>query len=142
MSLIAPSLHSMTTGFTVEVSRPMLGLAATARRISASTQAATPKVLVSRIGVSSVPSSATCISPADFPKPLMTSTAARGFRRNGSPGCGRIAVTPGRDARPAQVAMPDRDAGHVGDRVAGARRHAVPDQVQLARRLHPLAPSS
>ena len=43
--------------FTVEVVRPMAGLAAMAQRTSASVQAATPKVLVSRIGVSISPSS-------------------------------------------------------------------------------------
>ena len=89
-----PSLHSQTSGLTVEVRRPIAGLAATARRISASVQAATPKVLVRRIGVSILPSSATCISPADLPKPLITSTAARGFSRNRSPGWGMMAVTP------------------------------------------------
>ena len=89
-----PSLHSQTSGLTVEVLRPMAGLAAMARRISASVQAATPKVLVRRIGVSMVPSSATCIRPADLPKPLITSTAARGFTRKRSPGCGTMAVTP------------------------------------------------
>ena len=59
-----------------EVCRPMSGLAAIARRISALAQVPTAKVLVSRIGVSSTPSSFTCIRPMLLPNPFSTTAAA------------------------------------------------------------------
>src|SRR5581483_2965341 len=69
--------------------------------ISASATRGTLSVPVSRIGVSSTPSSATCAKPHVLPNPLSTNAAAGVFSRNGSPACVRIAVTPVRMASPS-----------------------------------------
>jgi hypothetical protein len=99
-------LHSSTTGLTVEVCRPISGSAAMARRISAAAQVPAAKVLVSRIGVSSVPSSFTCTSPTLLPKPFSTAAAATGLSRNRSPSCGSTAVTPVQTSPSISVAWP------------------------------------
>lgn len=101
-----PSLHSNTSGLTVGHSRPMPGLARMAARICACATAPTPKVLVSAIGVSSVPSSSTCTRPTLLPKPLITDAAAGTLSRNGSPACGRITVTPVCSAPSSSVQCP------------------------------------
>ena len=106
MSLRYPSLHSSTTGLTVEVCRPISGSARSARRISAFAQVPTPNVLVSRIGVSSQPSSFTCISPTLLPNPFSTCAAANGRSWNRSSSCGSTAVTPVSTSPSAIVACP------------------------------------
>ena len=74
---------------------------------TASTATPTPSVLVSTIGDSIVPSSCTCVEPANLPKALPTNTAPGTFSRNRLPPCGPIAVTPVRTVSPAmRVACP------------------------------------
>src|ERR1035437_7601281 len=94
ISLRKPSLHSNTNGLTLGKLRPVSGLAAMHWRICAMTTAATEKVLVNAIGVSSRPSSATWTRPTLLPKPLSTTAAAGTRSRNRSPACGRTTVTP------------------------------------------------
>ena len=111
MSFRKPSLHSSTTALTVAVCRPVSGSAAMARRISALAQVPTAKVLVSRIGVSSTPSSLTCIRPTLLPKPFSTTAAATGLSWNRSPSCGSTAVTPVRISPSISVAWPTSTPG-------------------------------
>ena len=66
-SLSQPSKHSATTTFTVSRSRAASGLRSSTWRRPPSHTAPTARVLVSRIGLSSVPSSASCESPAGLP---------------------------------------------------------------------------
>ena len=54
----------------------------------------TLRVFVRMIGVSRVPSSSICTSPALLPKPFSTATPAASFSWKRSPWCGRTAVTP------------------------------------------------
>ena len=61
---------------------------------SAVAAAPTLSVLVSRMGVSMVPSSSTCTSPMVLPKPLITADAARTLSRKRFPPWGSTAVTP------------------------------------------------
>ena len=61
---------------------------------SASAARQTQSVQVRRIGVSSSPSSFTCVEPTSFPNALPTCTAAGTRSKKRLPPCGRIAVTP------------------------------------------------
>ncbi len=128
MSLTRPSLHSRTSGLTVGRLRPISGFCAIARRISATVQAATPNVLVKRIGVSMRPSSASCIRPALLPKPLSTARPAGTGLRNRSPSCGKIAVTPVRAVFSRWVRCPTVTPGTSAMVLAGpaGRSHHVP----------------
>ena len=133
MSDRKPSLHSSTTGLTVPVSRPMSGLAAMAARTSAVAQVPTAKVLVKRIGVSTVPSSATCIRPVLLPKPLITSTAARALVAEQVAGMRQDGGDAGQHVAGMHAEMADQHAGHIGDGVERAGRQRAADQAEIAR---------
>ena len=94
MSFSPPSLHSATTGLTLRSAMP----SASHRRAIYSTIASwtrpTFSVFVSAIGVSSVPSSSICTSPAVLPKPLSTYDAAGSLFTNGLSAQGSTTVTP------------------------------------------------
>jgi len=60
-------LHSATTGLIVEVVTPMAGCRSIAQPTNASATLPTLSVFVSRIGLSSCPSSAICTRPIDLP---------------------------------------------------------------------------
>ena len=76
---------------------------------SASAARHTQSVHVSRIGVSSSPSSRTCVAPTSLPNPLPTWIAAGTRSKNRLPPCGRMAVTPVCTESPATtVACPTR----------------------------------
>ncbi len=66
------SLHSQTTGFTLPVVSQMSGFFSSIYFTSAVCAVPTLRVLVNRMGVSSVPSSSICTRPVVLPKPLMT----------------------------------------------------------------------
>jgi hypothetical protein len=122
-------LVSPTTGL-IERTPSMSGCASS-HSTMASAARQTHSVQVSRIGVSSSPSSRTCVTPMSLPKPLPTTIAAGTRSRNGLPPCGRIAVTPVL----TRVAFADRGladahAGHVGD---GVVRAGVEDTADDAR---------
>src|SRR6185503_12588938 len=69
----------------------------------------TPRVLVRTMGVSSVPSSSTCVEPASLPKALPTKTPAPTFSWKTFPACGTTAVTPVRTVSPSiRVTWPTR----------------------------------
>ena len=87
-----PSLVSPTTGLMDRTSSIPGSASRWATRASAAFH--TQSVQVSRIGVSSSPSSRTWVTPTSFPKPLPTWSAAGTRSRNGFPPCGRMAVTP------------------------------------------------
>jgi hypothetical protein len=72
MSFSRPSLVSPTTALTLTAP----GLRATFQSTSASTALPTARVVVSTMGVSSSPSSASCVAPAISLKPLMTESPA------------------------------------------------------------------
>ena len=72
-----PSLHSPTTGLTERTSS--LPGAESVYVTCASAAMNALSVLVNTIGVSSRPSSSTCVAPMSFPKPLPTTTAAGVF---------------------------------------------------------------
>jgi len=72
MSFSRPSLVSPTTALTLTAP----GLRASVQSTSASTALPTARVLVSTMGVSSAPSSASCVAHAILPKPLMTESPA------------------------------------------------------------------
>ena len=93
----------------------------------------THSVQVSRIGVSSSPSSATWVTPSSLPKPLPTWMAAGTRSRKALPGWGRMAVTPVRTESPIDDGgLADADAGDVGDRVQRARREGAGDDAEVA----------
>ena len=92
ISFSRPSLVSPTTALTLRTS--WLPGCASVQSTSASTARPTASVLVSRIGVSSSPSSCSCVTPAILPKPLKAKTPAGTRWAKGLPACGRIAVTP------------------------------------------------
>ena len=94
ISFNSPSLHSVTTPFTVQVVTPISGFCSSIYRVSAFSAVPTPKVLVIRIGVSILPSSSIWIKPALLPNPLMTETAAGTFSLKRFSSCGKTAVTP------------------------------------------------
>ena len=73
MSFSPPSLVSPTSGFTERTSS--FPGCATVYRATASTAVPTLSVLVRTMGVSIVPSSATCVDPASLPNALPTNTA-------------------------------------------------------------------
>jgi hypothetical protein len=106
-TLSVPSFVSATTGL-IERTRSIPGRAS-CQATSASAADHTQSVHVSSTGVSSSPSSSTCVLPSSLPKPLPTTTAAGTRSRNRSPPCGRIAVTPVRTLSPSTtVACPTR----------------------------------
>ena len=94
MSLISPSLHSVTTQLTVPVCTPISGFFASMYLTLAVSAVPTDRVFVMTMGDSSVPSSSICTRPTLLPKPLMTAAPANSFSRNVLPECGRMAVTP------------------------------------------------
>ena len=94
ISFSPPSLHSVTTGFTVDVETPMSLFCSSIYLIKAVDAVPTENVFVMMIGVSIVPSSAIWIRPALLPKPFMTAHPAATFSRKRFPVCGSIAVTP------------------------------------------------
>ena len=94
MSLSRPSLHSVTTQFTVPVVTPMSGFPSSMYRVSASQAVPTLRVLVRRMGVSMVPSSWIWMRPTLLPKPLMTDTPAITLSWKQLPPWGSTAVTP------------------------------------------------
>ena len=76
MSLRPLSLHSQTTGLTLPVVSQMSGFLSSIYFTSAVSTVPTLRVLVKRMGVSSVPSSSIWTRPVVLPKPLMTWLAA------------------------------------------------------------------
>ena len=107
MSFRPPSLVSPTSALTDRTFS--LPGCASVHLTTASTATPTPSVLVSTIGDSIVPSSCTCVEPANLPKALPTNTAPGTFSRNRLPPCGTIAVTPVRTVSPAmRVVCPTR----------------------------------
>ena len=120
MSFRPPSLVSPTSALTDRTFS--LPGCASVHLTTASTATPTPSVLVSTIGDSIVPSSCTCVEPANLPKALPTNTAPGTFSRNRLPPCGTIAVTPVRTVSPAmRVVCPTRTPGHVGNGVQRSR---------------------
>ena len=94
ISLSTPSLHSVTTQFTVQVVTPMSSLSASIYLSDALSAVPTLNVLVMMIGDSIFPSSSICTRPALLPNPLITDTPAATLSLNRFPSWGRIAVTP------------------------------------------------
>ena len=92
MSLSPPSFVSPTTGFS-ERTRSIPGCAII-HSVIASAAFQTHSVQVSSTGVSSSPSSMTCVAPTSLPNALPTNTAAGTRERYAFPSCGRIAVIP------------------------------------------------
>ena len=72
---------------------------------SASAAFQTQSVQVSRIGVSSSPSSATCVTPTSLPNPLPTWIAAGTRSRKRFPAWGTMAVTPVRIESPSRTVV-------------------------------------
>ena len=103
MALSAPSFVSPTTGL-IEPTRSMPGCASSHPTI-ASAARHTQSVHVSRIGVSSSPSSRTCVTPTSLPNPLPTWIAAGTRSKNRLPACGRMAVTPVRMESPSTTVV-------------------------------------
>ena len=102
-----PSLVSPTTGL-IEPTFCIPGFCSIHSTI-ASAAFHTHSVQVSRIGVSSSPSSRSCVTPNNFPKPFPTCSAAGTRSKKGFPPCGRIAVTPVRTRSPSTtVTCPTR----------------------------------
>ncbi len=107
MSESVPSLHSPTTGLTEDT--PAFPGCASTHSARASATFHVDSVPVSAIGVSSVPSSRSWVTPVSLPKPLATNTAAGTFSWKTFPGWGMITVTPVRMSSPAiMVAWPTR----------------------------------
>jgi hypothetical protein len=98
MSFRAPSFVSPTTGLMERTSSMPGRSSSQAAMASAARQ--THRVHVRRIGVSSSPSSRTCVAPTSLPNPLPTTMAAGTRDRNRSPPWGRMAVTPVRPPPP------------------------------------------
>ena len=94
MSFRPLSLHSQTTGLTLPVVSQISGFRSSIYFTSAVSTVPTLRVLVKRMGVSSVPSSSIWTRPVVLPKPLMTWLAAITLSWKISPGWGSRAVTP------------------------------------------------
>ena len=94
MSFRPLSLHSHTTGFTLPVVSQMSGQRSSIYLTRAVWTVPTLRVLVNRMGVSSVPSSSICTRPVVLPKPFSTHPAASTLSWYTSPGWGNRAVTP------------------------------------------------
>ena len=103
MALSPPSFVSPTTGL-IDPTPPIPGRASIHSTI-ASAAFQTHSVQVRRIGVSSSPSSRSCVTPNNFPYPLPTCSAAGTRSKNRFPRCGRIAVTPVRTESPSTTVV-------------------------------------
>ena len=94
MWLRVESLHSHTRGFTDRSTTPSASQRESMYSTMASWTRPTLRVLVRAMGVSRVPSSWSCRSPAVLPKPLKGQTPAGSLWVKGFWGPGRITVTP------------------------------------------------